>query len=216
MKKTYKFLILAIATAFLLAGCSEKKEPEEKGQAKPPYEKDVKDLKGKIDKYKDVNAAIADGYMPFAYYEPMVGYMFRNMSMKELTDSPNVLLYVVDEEKGFVLTGAEWLYPKPLVKDVKTPIEGAKWEFIHEASAHYKDGTEISYPTKEEAIDPSPETNSPLDFWHPEMVGFRVWTHMDSPDGPLSFRNKGLAKYEKTSPTYHPLEKYGIKVPEKK
>lgn len=231
MNKYLKVIPLLAVSGMLLGGCAEKStvqeevkqvDQEEKTSAKETkgealykqYQSDLNETKQELAAYQDVNEAIKAGYKPFGYYTSMVGYLFRNFDIKEPGKTPNVLLYVYEKEKGFVLVGSMWLFPEPLVKGTDTPFKGAKWEFIHEASAHYKDGTELPFKTKEEVVTPSPKTGAELDFWHPDMYGFKAWFNPEfqSSDGPYSYNNNALKEFE-GSPSYHPLEEAGIVYP---
>jgi len=64
------------------------------------------------DKYHDVSVALADGYIPASPCEPEMGIHYVNFALasdllvNELT--PEILLYVPDEEIGFRLVGVEY------------------------------------------------------------------------------------------------------------
>ncbi len=97
----------------------------------------VTDLRSSILKYKDVNAAIADGFKQFApQLKNQPVYHFTNYTwalenaFRFNPEKPTSLLYKKDAAGNFVLTGAMYTAPKRASEkdlDKRVPLSVAQW-----------------------------------------------------------------------------------------
>jgi hypothetical protein len=62
------------------------------------------------------------------------------------------------------------------------PLPGATYGSFG-AACHYKDGTFVFAGAKDECAKRSPETGSPFNFWHPNLVTLHVWVWYPNPSG---------------------------------
>lgn len=136
-------------------------------------------------KYHDVEAAIADGYVPVGPFVPGMGFHYVNAALLadgfDLT-APEVLLYAPTGEGGVGLVGVEY----SVVGPVPAGFSGSDdhWE-LHEASCHYIDLTEELCATPADA-DPA----KTLEFWHPDFQILHVWVWKGNPEGVFHHTNR--------------------------
>lgn len=225
MKKSVKLILVGALSLTMLAACNNKEEDtkpvenktkqeatkekpvEKRHESYTTYAKQIEDVKKTVDKYKDVNVAIKDGFLPASPYVPGMGFHFVKGGGEALTDvsnlgdptKPNTLLYTLDENKKMVLAGAEWAV---LGKDTKHPkiFDGIEWKESAPAGGHYEDGTVIPADKPEDAPKENPKTLAKLVVWKPALYAVHMYTHIENPDGVFAEYNKTLTdKYDKNA-----------------
>lgn len=148
------------------------------GATDPETLEELAQVRQATTKYHDVEAAIADGYVPVGPFVPGMGFHYVNGALLadgfDLT-APEVLLYAPTGEGGVGLVGVEY----SVVGPVPAGFSGSddEWE-LHEASCHYTDLTEEPCTTLADA-DPS----KTLEFWHPDFQILHVWVWKGNPEG---------------------------------
>ncbi len=116
MKKLFSLLTVLIALfmlASVVAAKSDTGKENELGKFnnREDVEWAIKKVRKATEKYKDVNRAIKDGYLPTDFLVPNMGYHYVKPTLvdgKINPLTPEVLLYV-PTEKGLKLVGVEYL-----------------------------------------------------------------------------------------------------------
>jgi len=144
-------------------------------------------------KYHDVKKAEADGFKMVSGMVPHMGYHYVNFGTKEFDPKkPNTLLYVKQGNGKMRLVGVEWSFPFPLPKD-KIPFKGADVS-VHEASCHYKDGSEYSEP-KKDVCKKTSDTGSEFASWHPDLHTLHAYVWYPNSEGVFSTSNALLQPF---------------------
>jgi hypothetical protein len=127
----------------------------------------------------DLAAAKAHGYRILTQLIPGMGYHFINPSIKGFdVRKPPILVY---ERHGarWQLGALEWVFPK---KPATPPLAGATYGSFP-AACQYDDGTFVPAPSAAACATKSPQSGSPFNFWHPQLVTMHVWTWYPNPAG---------------------------------
>jgi hypothetical protein len=127
----------------------------------------------------DLEAAKADGYGILTQQIPGMGYHFINPAVKGFdVRRPPILVY---EKHGasWQLGALEWVFPE---KPATPPLKGATYGSFP-AACHYRDGTFAPEPSADACATTSPESGSPFNFWHPQLVTLHVWIWYPNPSG---------------------------------
>ena len=127
----------------------------------------------------DLDAAKADGYGILTQHMPGMGYHFINPAITGFdVRKPPILVY---ERHGsrWQLGALEWVFPET---PATPPLKGATYGSFP-AACHYKDGTFTPQPSEAACAKKSPESGSPFNFWHPQLVTLHVWIWYPNPDG---------------------------------
>jgi len=133
----------------------------------------------------DLDAAKADGYGILTQQIPGMGYHFINPAIKGFdVRKPPILVY---ERHGgrWQLGALEWVFPET---PATPPLKGATYGSFP-AACHYKDGTFVPQPSADACAPKSPESGSPFNFWHPQLVTLHVWIWYPNPDGMYASMN---------------------------
>ena len=133
----------------------------------------------------DLDAAKADGYSILTQQIPGMGYHFINPAIKGFdVRKPPILVY---ERHGgrWQLGALEWVFPET---PATPPLKGATYGSFP-AACHYKDGTFVPQPSADACAPKSPESGSPFNFWHPQLVTLHVWIWYPNPDGMYASMN---------------------------
>jgi len=130
-------------------------------------------------------AAQADGYQLLPKQIPGMGYHFINPAVKGFdVRKPPILVY--ERHGGHWQLGAlEWVFPET---PATPPLKGATYGSFP-AACHYKDGTFVPQPSQDLCAPKSPESGSPVNFWHPQLVTLHVWIWYPNPDGMYASMN---------------------------
>jgi len=133
----------------------------------------------------DLDAAKADGYGILTQQIPGMGYHFINPAVKGFdVRKPPILVY--ERHGGHWQLGAlEWVFPET---PATPPLKGATYGSFP-AACHYKDGTFVPQPSQDACAPKSPESGSPFNFWHPQLVTLHVWIWYPNPDGMYASMN---------------------------
>jgi hypothetical protein len=127
----------------------------------------------------NLRAAKADGYQIITRMIPDMGWHFLNPAIQGFdVTKPAILVY---ERRGrhWQLGALEWVF---LQQPATPPLPGATYGTFG-AACHYKDGTFVFAGAQDECAKRSPETGSPFNFWHPNLVTLHVWVWYHNPDG---------------------------------
>jgi hypothetical protein len=127
----------------------------------------------------DLDAAKADGYRILTQQIPGMGYHFINPSVKGFdVRKPPILVY---ERHGgrWQLGALEWVFPET---PATPPLKGATYGSFP-AACHYDDGTFTPQPSADACAPKSPQSGSPFNFWHPQLVTLHFWIWYPNPDG---------------------------------
>jgi hypothetical protein len=127
----------------------------------------------------DLPAARRDGYEIITQMMPGMGLHYLNKSVQGFdVTHPAILVYEVDGASA-QLVALEWVFPQ---KPATPPLPGATYGTFA-AACHYEDGTFKGAATEDECRSASPQTGSPFNFWHPDLVTLHVWLWMSNPAG---------------------------------
>lgn len=149
----------------------------------PTLEEQLDQALSATEKYKDVEVALAEGYVSTEAHVPQMGVHYINFALLDETfdlKAPEVLLYV-SREGTWVLVGIEYVVPGPVPPEGFTGGEDV-WG-VHEATCHYKDGTEIPADSPDACPATNPDTGAEFDTWHPDLQTLHVWLYLENPDG---------------------------------
>jgi hypothetical protein len=120
-----------------------------------------------------------DGYRILTRMIPNMGYHFINPDVKGFDiRKPQILVY---EHRGntWQLGAFEWTFTS---MPAKPPLPGAKFG-VFGAACHYDDGTFVFASSQSQCAPKSPQTGSPLNFWHPRLITMHVWLWYPNPSG---------------------------------
>lgn len=120
-----------------------------------------------------------DGYRILTRMIPNMGYHFINPNVKGFDiRKPQILVY---EHRGntWQLGAFEWTFTS---MPAKPPLPGAKFG-VFGAACHYDDGTFVFASSQSQCAPKSPQTGSPLNFWHPRLITMHVWLWYPNPSG---------------------------------
>jgi PKD repeat protein len=140
-------------------------------------------LKEFIEKYRDIEAAKAEGYVETGSYVEGVGQAFveRARLGKEINHiKPPVLLYLKDAEGRWTLAGVRFVVSTP---ERANRFGVTDWPTLP-AAAHYEDGSTLPAKTREEA--PTTNGSSPFSFWRPNLYVLTVWLDQTNSVGMFS------------------------------
>ena len=116
---------------------------------------------------------------------PGMGFHYMNPAVTEFdVRKPPILVY---ERHGgrWQLGALEWVFPET---PATPPLKGATYGSFP-AACHYKDGTFVPQPSQDLCAPKSPESGSPFNFWHPQLVTLHVWIWYPNPDGMYASMN---------------------------
>ena len=135
--------------------------------------------------------AKADGYGIITPMIPNMGihYMNPNISGFDITKPP-ILVY---EHRGnsYQLGALEWVFPS---MPQTPPLDNATFGFFP-AACHYLDGTFTPEPDQTACPSTSPQTGSPFNFWHPDLITMHVWVWYPNPAGLYASTNPLVAPF---------------------
>jgi hypothetical protein len=123
--------------------------------------------------------AKADGYQIITRMIPDMGWHFLNPTIQGFdVTKPAILVY---ERHGhrWQLAALEWVFAQT---PASPPLPGATYGSFG-AACHYKDGTFVFTAAQEKCVPRSPQTGSPFNFWHPDLVTLHVWLWYPNPAG---------------------------------
>jgi hypothetical protein len=141
----------------------------------------------------NLHAARADGYQIITRMIPDMGWHFLNPTIQGFdVRKPPILVYE-RHDSSWQLAAFEWVFP---TKPVTPPLPGATYGSFA-AACHYKDGTFVFKPAQDQCAKRSPETGTPFNFWHPDLVTLHVWLWYPNPAG----------LYNGTNPYVHPFNR---------
>jgi len=133
----------------------------------------------------NLRAAKADGYQIITRMIPDMGWHFLNPTIQGFhVTKPPILVYV-RRGRSWQLGALEWVF---LQQPATPPLPGATYGSFG-AACHYKDGTFVFARVQELCAKRSPQTGSPFNFWHPNLVTLHVWVWYHNPDGLYSGTN---------------------------
>jgi hypothetical protein len=141
-----------------------------------------------------LHTAKADGYQIITRMIPDMGWHFLNPTIQGFdVTRPPILVY---ERHGrrWQLAAFEWVFP---TKPATPPLPGATYGSFG-AACHYKDGTFVSARVQELCAKRSPETGSPFNFWHPDLVTLHVWIWYPNPAGLYNGTNPLIQPFNHT------------------
>jgi hypothetical protein len=141
-----------------------------------------------------LHTAKADGYQIITRMIPDMGWHFLNPTIQGFdVTRPPILVY---ERHGrrWQLAAFEWVFP---TKPATPPLPGATYGSFG-AACHYKDGTFVSARVQELCPKRSPETGSPFNFWHPDLVTLHVWIWYPNPAGLYNGTNPLIQPFNHT------------------
>jgi hypothetical protein len=127
----------------------------------------------------NLRAAKADGYQIITRMIPDMGWHFLNPAIQGFdVTKPPILVY---ERRGrsWQLGALEWVFPQ----QPEVPLLPGATYGSFGAACHYKDGTFVFAGAQDECATRSPQTGSPFNFWHPNLVTLHVWIWYHNPDG---------------------------------
>jgi hypothetical protein len=127
----------------------------------------------------NLHAAEADGYQIITRMIPDMGYHFLNPAIQGFDVRKPAILVYEHTGRGWQLGALEWVFTET---PATPPLPGATYGSFG-AACHYKDGTFVFARVQELCAKRSPETGSPFNFWHPDLVTLHVWVWYHNPDG---------------------------------
>jgi hypothetical protein len=141
-----------------------------------------------------LHTAKADGYQIITRMIPDMGWHFLNPTIQGFdVTRPPILVY---ERHGrrWQLAAFEWVFP---TKPATPPLPGATYGSFG-AACHYQDGTFVFARVQELCPKRSPETGSPFNFWHPDLVTLHVWIWYPNPAGLYNGTNPLIQPFNHT------------------
>jgi hypothetical protein len=127
----------------------------------------------------NLRAAKTDGYQIITRMIPDMGYHFLNPAIQDFDVRKPMILVYERTGRGWQLGALEWVF---LQQPATPPLPGATYGSFG-AACHYKDGTFVFAGAQDDCAKRSPETGSPFNFWHPNLVTMHVWVWYHNPDG---------------------------------
>lgn len=127
----------------------------------------------------DLAAAEKDGYMIITGMMPGMGFHYLNPKIEGFDASKPAILVYLKNQTSAQLVALEWVFPQ---KPATPPLEGATYGSFA-AACHYKDGTFKPTPAEKDCAATSPDSGSPFNFWHPDLVTMHVWLWYHNPAG---------------------------------
>jgi hypothetical protein len=124
-------------------------------------------------------AAQHDGYMIITPMMPGMGFHYLNPGIQGFDATKPAILVYVRQGKQAQLVALEWVFPE---KPATAPLEGATYGSFP-AACHFKDGTFKPTAAEKDCPTKSPDTSSPFNFWHPDLVTLHVWLWYHNPAG---------------------------------
>jgi hypothetical protein len=132
-----------------------------------------------------LRAAKADGYQIITRMIPDMGWHFLNPTIQDFDVTKPPILVYERHGRSWQLGALEWVF---LQQPATPPLPGATYGSFG-AACHYKDGTFVFAGAQDECAKRSPETGSPFNFWHPNLVTLHVWVWYHNPSGLYSGTN---------------------------
>jgi hypothetical protein len=133
----------------------------------------------------NLQAAKADGYQIITRMLPDMGWHFLNPTIQGFDITKPPILVYERHHRAWQLAAFEWVFPQ---KPATPPLPGASYGSFG-AACHYTDGTFVSKPAQELCPPTSPETGTPFNFWHPDLVTLHLWLWYPNPAGPYNGTN---------------------------
>jgi hypothetical protein len=127
----------------------------------------------------NLRAAKADGYQIITHMIPDMGWHFLNPAIQGFDVTKPAILVYERRGRSWQLGALEWVF---LQQPATPPLAGATYGSFG-AACHYTDGTFVFAGAQDECAKRSPETGSPFNFWHPDLVTLHVWVWYHNPDG---------------------------------
>lgn len=205
MRKLW-LLVVLVGLASMLAVGTVVAAPG--GATNPDTLKELAQARQATKQYHDLAAAEADGYVDFGF-APQMGYHYFNVTLPDEAfetfdlEKPAILLYADGGPNGRRLVGVEYLVlPQPdgsepdgFTGDSDTddnPDDEHGW-WLHRASCHYVDGSEIEgVDDPEDCPETHPDTGAELEEWDPDFWALHVWLWQGNPDGMFAMFNPSL------------------------
>jgi len=191
MSRLSRWRVAAAAAALVvgLAGCSHSAATPTAGNApgpsptwtaSPALARQLTSARAATAKYlTDISAAHADGYEIITPMMDGMGYHYLNKNIEGFdVTKPAILVY---EKNGtaWQLAALEWVFPSV---PTTPPLEGATYGSFP-AACHFKDGTFTPTAAEKDCPTKNPDTSSPFNFWHPDLVTLHVWLWYHNPAG---------------------------------
>jgi hypothetical protein len=133
----------------------------------------------------NLRAAKADGYQVITRMIPDMGWHFRNPTIQGFDVTRPPILVYERHGRSWQLGALEWVFTE---RPEVPLLPGATYGSFG-AACHYKDGTFVFARVQELCAKRSPETGSPFNFWHPDLVTLHVWLWYPNPSGLYSGTN---------------------------
>jgi hypothetical protein len=127
----------------------------------------------------NLHAAKADGYQIITRMIPDMGYHFLNPTIQAFDVTKPTILVYEHHRRSWQLGALEWVFTET---PATPPLPGATYGSFG-AACHYTDGTFVFARVQELCATRSPQTGSPFNFWHPDLVTLHVWVWYHNPDG---------------------------------
>ncbi len=127
----------------------------------------------------NLHAAKADGYQIITRMIPDMGWHFLNPAIQGFDVTKPAILVYERHRRSWQLGALEWVFTET---PATPPLPGATYGSFG-AACHYTDGTFVFARVQELCATRSPETGSPFNFWHPDLVTLHVWVWYHNPDG---------------------------------
>jgi hypothetical protein len=141
----------------------------------------------------NLSRAKADGYGIITMMMPNMGFHFMNPKIAGFdVRKPQILVY---EHHGstWQLGALEWVFTK---MPKNPPLPNATFGSFP-AACHYKDGNFIPDENSKTCPKKDPQTGSPFNFWHPDLITMHVWAWYPNPAGLYSSTNPLVAPFNK-------------------
>jgi hypothetical protein len=127
----------------------------------------------------NLHAAKADGYQIITRMIPDMGWHFLNPAIQDFDVTKPPILVYERHGRSWQLGALEWVF---LQQPATLPLPRASYGSFG-AACHYKDGTFVFAGAQDECAKRSPESGSPFNFWHPNLVTLHVWVWYHNPTG---------------------------------
>jgi hypothetical protein len=184
-------VLLMVAVAALLTACDKESTPVATGPTpsasatgtwvpSPSLVGQLQDARLATGKYAtDLKQAEADGYMIITKMMPGMGFHYLNPNIKSFDATKPMILVYEQHGNAWQLAALEWVFPEA---PATPPLEGATYGAF-DAACHYKDGTFVPKAAESDCAKTAPDTGSPFNFWHPNLVTMHAWVWYDNPAG---------------------------------
>ena len=142
-----------------------------------------------------LRAAKTDGYQIITRMIPDMGWHFLNPAIQGFDVTKPAILVYERRGRSWQLGALEWVF---LQQPATPPLPGATYGSFG-AACHYKDGIFVFAGAQDECAKRSPQTGSPFNFWHPNLVTLHVWVWYHNPDGLYNGTNPLIRPFNRGS-----------------